>query len=482
MAILDTNGLTIRRQPDILTELRDSYLSRISSEIVFDSNTFFGEDTVIISEQIASLEQGIQAVYNSFDVTKAEGVSLDRLVELVGVYRLGAEYTTGTQTFVGKNGTVIQVGTLIENPSTGDRFTIDVNSILDVSSCRYGIYKVSNVLNETQYQITINASTFTYTSDVDATSAEIAAGLVFLMNQPSTRKWLGTVVNGDQIKIETIVDDNISISAITYLEPLTTAIHTSVTAIESGPVRAPSNSVTKIITPVVNITSSYNELEYITGRFRETDTELRLRTKLSLSLSGSSTVEALYSAINNLAGITSVEIFENDTMFTDIAGRPAKSFECVVVGGLDLDVATAIWQDKPAGIQSYGNTTVVITDSRGKPHGITFSRPTAVNIAVEVTATTYSEETLPASADELIKNAVVTYGGTFTNGEDVIAKRFFGPIYSAVSGLDDVVVRTQTLTNQGDAPIPGNWSTSNLSILSSEIASFATIDVYVSIS
>ena len=77
------NGLTIRRQPDILTELRDSYLSRISSEIVFDSNTFFGEDTVIISEQIASLEQGIQAVYNSFDVTKAEGVSLDRLVELV---------------------------------------------------------------------------------------------------------------------------------------------------------------------------------------------------------------------------------------------------------------------------------------------------------------------------------------------------------------------------------------------------------------
>ena len=71
---------------------------------------------------------------------------------------------------------------------------------------------------------------------MDATSAEIAAGLVFLMNQPSTRKWLGTVVNGDQIKIETIVDDNISISAITYLEPLTTAIHTSVTAIESGPV------------------------------------------------------------------------------------------------------------------------------------------------------------------------------------------------------------------------------------------------------
>lgn len=477
MAILDEYGLSVRRQPDILAELRNSYLQRISSEIVFDDATFFGEDTVILSEQIANLEQGIQAVYNSFDVTKAEGVSLDRLVEIVGVYRLGAKYTVGVQRFTGKNGSSVQQGTLVENPSTGDRFTVDTNSTISVAECRYGIFKVATVLDSTVYQITINDNIFNYNSGVGATAASIAAGIISLVNAPTNRKWLASLVDLENIKIETIVDDNVFLSAITYLEPTNASIYTNVTCVNAGYIRAPANGVTKLISPLAGVTSTTNDVEYTTGRDRETNAELRLRTKQSLSIAGSATVEALYSAISNITGVTSVEVYQNTTMST-VDGRPPKSYECIVIGGLNDDIANAIWLDGPAGIEAFGNTYEVITDSRGVEHSIGFSRPSAVHVAVKVTATTYTEETQPTDIATLIKNAVVEYGTTFRNGEDVIAKRFYGPVYGAGVGLDDVIVETQVLANAGDTP-SGSWTTTNISIATNELASISFSDVYV---
>src|SRR5260221_13941560 len=50
-------------------------------------------------------------------------------------------------------------------------------------------------------------------------------------------------------------------------------------------------------------------------------------------------------------------------------GRPPKSFEAVVQGGSDDDIANQIWLTKPAGIETFGNVNngngVPITDSQG---------------------------------------------------------------------------------------------------------------------
>lgn len=65
----------------------------------------------------------------------------------------------------------------------------------------------------------------------------------------------------------------------------------------------------------------------------------------------------------------------------DVAfGRPGKSFEIVVEGGADLDIAEVILNSKPAGIQSYGSTTVQVFDQYDNPYNISFSRPTSVPI------------------------------------------------------------------------------------------------------
>ena len=53
---------------------------------------------------------------------------------------------------------------------------------------------------------------------------------------------------------------------------------------------------------------------------------------------------------------------------TITGGRPPKSFEAVVQRGTDDAVANQIWKSKPAGIETYGNTEIDITDSQGDAH------------------------------------------------------------------------------------------------------------------
>jgi hypothetical protein len=65
-------------------------------------------------------------------------------------------------------------------------------------------------------------------------------------------------------------------------------------------------------------------------------------------------------------------------------GRPGKSFEIVVEGGDDTTIATTILDSKPAGIQSYGSTSVLVYDVYNNPYTISFSRPTAVPIYVKL--------------------------------------------------------------------------------------------------
>ena len=53
-------------------------------------------------------------------------------------------------------------------------------------------------------------------------------------------------------------------------------------------------------------------------------------------------------------------------IYTDAEGRPPHSFECVIDGGTDADIAQVIWDNMANGIQPYGNTSEVIQDSQGE--------------------------------------------------------------------------------------------------------------------
>lgn len=335
-----------------------------------------------------------------------------------------------------------------------------------------------------------------------------------------------------------------------------------------GPISAPANSLTEILTPIAGWASLTNPQAGITGRNQETDAELRLRRAQSLHLLGAATVEAIRSRLRQeVDGVTSVLVFENVTMtqdpisvvfstdftagtsaqvevdannvgtatyasshlqvmndiaaileaqpqiasalvggtgnreitvtmneaqtielsfnlagagaptYSESGGRPAKSFEAVVEGGSDADVALKIWQLKPAGIQTFGNTHVVITDSQGNPQGINFTRATAVYIWVNVVLVLNPQETFPANGQELVSQAILAYGDTLGIGIDVIIQRVEAVCFSVpgIASATAEIARTLDLTTTP------SYVTTDISIGETEISVWDLSRINVSI-
>ncbi|NUM24960.1 hypothetical protein GJ604_25495, partial [Escherichia coli] len=107
-------------------------------------------------------------------------------------------------------------------------------------------------------------------------------------------------------------------------------------------------------------------------------------------------------------------------------GVPPHSFMPIVLGGLTTTIAQAIWENKPTGIKSFGDTMVSILDSQGLQHLISFRRPTQVPIYISMDI----EDTggMPGDAPVQIKQRILDYvKSMYLIGDDVIYSRFYTP-------------------------------------------------------
>ena len=247
------------------------------------------------------------------------------------------------------------------------------------------------------------------------------------------------------------------------------------TALEFGDISMLSGTITIIDSPVAGWDTVTNNSDAAIGSDQESDPELRARRQRSVATESQAIIDGIRAGVENIDNITQALVLENDTDTTDANGLPPHSFQVIVVGGLNSDVANVIWLKKPAGILAFGDITEQVIDSQGISHDISFSRPVIVDIYVEVTLTTFAE--YPVNGDDLIKQAIVDYangdlveGRSFGLSDDVIYTRLYTPINS-VGGheVDDLQI---------DIVDPAS-GTANVSIGITEIANFEIANIVV---
>lgn len=149
-------------------------------------------------------------------------------------------------------------------------------------------------------------------------------------------------------------------------------------------------------------------------------------------------------------------------------GRPPKSFEAVVEGGTDQAVAEKIWETKPAGIETFGNTSFPVVDSQGDTQIIFFSRPTPIYIWVQVALTLYTEETFPTDGVELVATDINAYGNSLGVGIDVLFQRVLAQIFN-VSGIASGSMTLAATNLPTDSP---SFGTADIIIQENEISIF----------
>ena len=284
----------------------------------------------------------------------------------------------------------------------------------------------------------------------------------------------GTVIPEGSLVSTSDTGDELSTDTSVTLDGAGNAI-VQATALEFGPISMLASTITEIDSPVtgwdtVNNTSDANE-----GTNEESDPDLRARRQRSVARDAQAIIDAIRSAVENIDNVTQAVVLENDTDAEDANGLPAHSFQVVVSGGTNIDVADAIWLKKPAGIQAFGDITVEVIDSQGISHDISFSRPTPVTIYVEVTLTTFPE--YPANGDDLIKQAIVDYANgdlvdnrSFGLADNVIYTRLYTPINSVAGHeIDDLQI---SIVSPADGVV-------NIPISITQIADFQIANITV---
>jgi len=203
----------------------------------------------------------------------------------------------------------------------------------------------------------------------------------------------------------------------------------TVTAIaeEVGDIEAAANTVTGIFTPTLGWQSVNNPSAATAGVPVESDAELRARQQISTANPSLTVLDGTRGAVANVSGVIYSEIYENDTDATDGNGIPSHSIAPVVQGGDSTDIAEAIALHKTPGTGTFGTTTVNVTDSKGMPLAIEFSRPTTYTVKVEITIAATADYV--SAYGDLIKEAVAAQINVFGIGKDTLITKLYAPAY-----------------------------------------------------
>lgn len=522
MAGVDGNGLTIKRLPDILEELRTSLRLQFGNDTPVDADSFFGVLNTIYGASEAEVWEVVQALSNQFKKSSATDKWLDDIGAYLKLTRLQPTKSKGTVSLFGTSGTVVPIGTEFLDTNGNVYETTEVATLsTGTSRTPINIFvnggSGSNGELGTIYTITINGDVYTnqfnwptsasyedvvtsltaLIGDRDDYKAEssyegnidfVSDSSTFFNTSQSTNQTANTginIINKDESSPITITvsvtqspNETHYSSSIAFIGTNTkVSTFTDGAAVEAtvtGAINTSLHTINSIFTPVTGLDSVDNEESVTVGRDLETDEEFRARISSDGSINGYGSQPAIEANLRQVEGVSFVDVQVNATANTDSNGRPANSFESIVIGGSDSDIAEVIFNVGGAGIQSYGNTEVSVADEEGNSQIVKFSRADEVFVWVKVSYTKNTEEVFPSNGESTMASSVLSYGESLSISNDVIPKRFFGSIYSNTAGIEDLTITLATSVDPLVEPDGVDFTSDILEIGDVEIPIFAS--------
>jgi len=436
---LSDQGFALKRLNDILTEQRQKaveiFQDLVEQGDVVDTSdsSLLGRLIGLVSPSIADLWEAGQEVYSAFDPNSATGIALDNIVALSGVTRLSRSATRADVYLTASVNTTIPRGSIVQSGLTATDFSTTSDVIFNsIQTVGVGVNVVSLDVNNS-YTLRYRASTdSSYISvQVASTSTPSIEGIytAFEAAIQATHPDLETFRDNGRLFVKPVTNFQLFDFEVSNNMVISKVMKTvAVEATDAGPVEQAPDTITTIRTPILGWDSVTNPQEASVGRYEETDEELRLRWRNTKFQFATNIVESLYSAVFSLEGVSNAVIYENDTDAVDENGVLPHSFLVLVDGGLSSDVATAIWRNRPTAIRSQGNTSVDIIDSFGYVRTVNFSRPTEVQVYIEIDLETNNR--FPEEGEQKIKEALISYINGLTINDDVVYSRLYTPINS----------------------------------------------------
>lgn len=465
---LKPEGFQRMRLDDTRALIVERVIDELGQTVNTDPDSVLGQMISVVAFVSSRGWELAEHIYNSTSPSTAEGVQLDLVASIIGVKRLESTRSRVLASVRGDQGTLIPAGSQVAVAETGELFSNPQSGIITRSNALSITCQVNIVQAGGSYTVVINGTPFIYEAGPDPTPTTIAQGVVSEING-GTEPVLATHIEEGQFEVNTVQDD-LAFNTITSANLIITSRASPLLfrAVETGPIAVLAGTFTEIVTPVAGWESVTNLEPGVLGRNQETDIELRQRRGASTRLVGAGSVEAIQARLRqNVQDVRTAIVYENREPYT-VSGRPPHSFEAIVVGGDNTEIAAELWAAKPAGIETHGNESVLITDSNGDLQQIKFSRPVPVYIWVECNVEVIGGA-FPAEGLEAVKLAILNRGNEFKVGESIIYQQFFGPIY----GVPGITLIELKLAKTADETPPVSYTADNISLTEVEVSSFS---------
>lgn len=231
--------------------------------------------------------------------------------------------------------------------------------------------------------------------------------------------------------------------------------------VASGPIPCAAGTLTQVFQSVAGFDTITNASDGTLGRDVETRADFETRRKASVAANAKGTPESIYANVFAVADVLDCYVLDNPTGSVVTKGSTnysmlANSVYVAAVGGVDADIAKAIWQKKDLGCSMNGNTSVTVEDQSGysypyPSYTVKFQRPSSLPIkfAVQVAA----NASLPSNYADLVKAAIVArFNGTDGTtreriGSYIYSSRYYGAVQSvsSIASILSILIGTSTV-------------------------------------
>ncbi|EKN6317519.1 hypothetical protein DVP60_14860 [Yersinia enterocolitica] len=190
------------------------------------------------------------------------------------------------------------------------------------------------------------------------------------------------------------------------------------------------------LTPELGVLDIVSDTAAVAGRDEETPEEFRQRRNRSLENPATGSTGAIFAKVAQLAGVTDLNIGENDTKVDNPAtGIPANSIWLVVEGGAVSDIVEVIIKQKGGGTGVKGEVTGRYIETLVRPDGSTlsiahdmqFDRPVYIPLHINLTARRKAVND-PVDVETLKQ---VLAGRVMHIGEDIDANELYADGYGS---------------------------------------------------
>ena len=230
----------------------------------------------------------------------------------------------------------------------------------------------------------------------------------------------------------------------------------------TGPIACPEGTLTQVYQAVAGWDAITNPADGTLGQNVETRAEFEFRRQNSVALNGRGTCQSIYANVFQVANVLDCYVIDNPTGSTVDTGSTnyplaPHSVYIAAIGGIDANIAQAIWAKKDVGCSYSANpngtpvpgegtvSTQTVIDPSGysypqPSYQVSFIRPGALPIYFNVQIANASN--LPSNIVTLIQNAIIAqFNGTNGSvrariGSAILAAGY----YATVAGVAPQVV------------------------------------------